>query len=92
MSPSTRVEKLMSARGAGGIFCQKLTEAHKGGGGVKIDQILADVICEPSLTNCGFVTLHYLKSDNYRSDISMFVLTGLEPLYGSRTVMHRLNG
>ena len=50
MSPSTRVEKLMSARGRGGIFCQKLTEADKGGGGVKIDQILADVICEPSLT------------------------------------------
>ena len=49
MSPSTRVEKLMSAMGGGGIFCQKLTEADKGGGGVKIDQILADVICEPSL-------------------------------------------
>ena len=47
MSPSTRVEKLMSARGEGGIFCQKLTEADNGG--VKIDQILADVICEDPL-------------------------------------------
>ena len=37
MPPSTRVEKLMSARGGGGgIFCQKLTEADKGGEGSKL--------------------------------------------------------
>ena len=48
--PSTCVEKLMSARGEKGVFfVKKLTEADKWGGGVKIDQILADVICEPSL-------------------------------------------
>ena len=35
MSPSTRVEKLMSAMGGGGIFCQKLTEADKGADGSK---------------------------------------------------------
>jgi len=58
MSPSTRVEKLMSA-GRGVFFCQKLTEADKGGEGVKIDQILADVICEQSLaavTICSWIT------------------------------------
>ena len=45
------VEKLMSARGGGGgIFDQNLTKADKGGGeGVNFYQILADVICEPSL-------------------------------------------
>ena len=49
--PSTRVEKLMSARGGRGVFfVKKLTEADKWGEGVKIDQILADVICERSLT------------------------------------------
>ena len=31
MSPSACVENLMSARGEGGIFCQKLTEADRGG-------------------------------------------------------------
>ena len=36
MSPSNRVEKLMSAMGGGGIFCQKLTEADKGGEGSKL--------------------------------------------------------
>ena len=39
----------MSARGRGKFYVKKLTEADKGGGGVKIDQILADVICERSL-------------------------------------------
>ena len=37
----------------GGIFGQNLTKADKGGKGVNFYQILADVICEPSLT---FVT------------------------------------
>ena len=40
---------------------------------------------------CGFVSFHYFKNNNYRSDISMFILTGLEPVYGSCIVMYQLN-
>ena len=41
----------VSQGGRGVFFVKKLTEADKWGGGVKIDQILTDVICERSLIN-----------------------------------------
>ena len=37
--------------GRGVFFVKSWQKLTRGGGGVKIDQILADVICEPSLTS-----------------------------------------
>ena len=89
--------------GEGGIFCQKLTEADKGGGGVKIDQILADVICEPSLTitcplyvkySCSYISIvlyffiSIVKNTNCASCIFYFI-----PFFkGSQIHIHKIKG